>query len=255
MILYQKLNTRMSWGYRGKKAWHVGPAHDHYRCLKCYVPDNTNQEVVVDILTFIPKKIPFPTYDINMQLKYAIDKIIYLLSNITPSNYPHSHIIENNVQVAFKNISVLLQTKPILITPPSKMHESPRVNPLRLHNKENVKTLSHQVLLDSNNHPPPRVMDVLKNKPSTLDNRYTPLCRPNTSTPKLPSLPPMPSLSDLMSANHMAINMVSVNQPFSPLFMINNVYDDNGIKQSLDMLLANPKTEPTWAPGVENELG
>lgn len=31
--------------------------------------------------------------------------------------------------------------------------------------------------------------------------------------------------------------------------------DDKGIRQSLDMLLANPNTEPTWSPGVENELG
>ena len=37
--------------------------------------------------------------------------------------------------------------------------------------------------------------------------------------------------------------------------MINHLYDNKGVKQTLDILLANPKTEPIWAPGVENERG
>ena len=63
-----------------------------------------NQEVIADTLTFIPKRIPFPTYDVNLKLKHAIYKIINLLSNMAPRNYPHSHIIENTVQTAFKNL-------------------------------------------------------------------------------------------------------------------------------------------------------
>ena len=55
VIIHKKTGTRLSWEYRGKQAWYVGPAHNHYRCFRCYVPD-TNQEIVVDTLTFIPKR-------------------------------------------------------------------------------------------------------------------------------------------------------------------------------------------------------
>ena len=49
-----------------------------------------------------------------MELQRSVKKIIKLL-NATPSNnHPVSHIIKNDVQQAFRNISVLLQTKPIL---------------------------------------------------------------------------------------------------------------------------------------------
>ena len=33
VIIHQKPGTRMSWDYRGKQAWYVGPAHNHYRCF------------------------------------------------------------------------------------------------------------------------------------------------------------------------------------------------------------------------------
>ena len=59
----------MSWGYREKKAWYVGPAHNHYCCVRCYVP-GTNQEPVVDTLT------PLPTYYINIELQYSVEKIL-----------------------------------------------------------------------------------------------------------------------------------------------------------------------------------
>ena len=96
VILHKKTGPRLSWGYRGKQAWYVGPAHNHYQCFRCYVPE-TNQEVVVDTLTFIPQKIPLPTYDINMQLQDSIDKTVTILSATLSNIHPSSHLIKNDV--------------------------------------------------------------------------------------------------------------------------------------------------------------
>ena len=92
VIIHNKSGTRMSWEYRGKQAWYVGPAHNHYCCFRCYVPE-TNQELVVDTLTFIPNKTPLPTYEINMELQHSVNKIINLLNATPLNNHPTSHII------------------------------------------------------------------------------------------------------------------------------------------------------------------
>ncbi len=64
----------------------------------------------------------------------------------------------------------------------------------------------------------------------------------------------MPSLRDLTIPNQIANNTASFDL-LQPSFMINHKYGENGVKQTLDMLLANSNTEPRWAPCVENELG
>ena len=46
-----------------------------------------------------------------------------------------------------------------------------------------------------------------------------------------------------------------IHMAISQSLLLNHVYNKNGKKQSLDMLLANPETKPIWAPGVKNELG
>ena len=69
-----------------------------------------------------------------------------------------------------------------------------------------------------------------------------------------PTLPPIPLLHTLLGANIQSLNIMD-NMTIPQSLQINHVYDKKGKKQSLDMLLAIPETEPIWAPGVENALG
>ena len=80
VIIHKKPNVRNTWGYHGEKGWYVGPAHDYYRCFRCYVPA-TAKEVITDTVKFIPKKYAFPHFDSNQYLQLAIKKIIDLLEN------------------------------------------------------------------------------------------------------------------------------------------------------------------------------
>ena len=223
----------------------MGPAHNHYRCFRCYVPD-TNQEIVVDTLTFIPKKIPLPTYDINTQLQDSIDKIVTILSAIPSSNHPTSTIIKNDVQQAFKNISFLLQTKPIL-NKATINNKSIQTNPIWLHDKQTIRKTAQRVLLETNTQKLPRVMDSIK-KLSSKNKAY------NEPPSVAPTLSPMPPLQNLLNAHIKSLNITD-NMAIPQSLLLNHVYDKNGKKQSLDMLLANPETKPIWASGVENELG
>ena len=40
VLILQHPSMRASWDARAKDAWYVGPAMEHYRCYKCYVPES-----------------------------------------------------------------------------------------------------------------------------------------------------------------------------------------------------------------------
>ena len=58
VIIHKKTNKRASWDYHGQVGWYVGPAMDHYRCFRCFVP-STGKEIITDTLRFIPRKYLF----------------------------------------------------------------------------------------------------------------------------------------------------------------------------------------------------
>ena len=77
-IIHTKTNNRGSWNFHGKEGWTIGPALEHYRCIKCFMPD-TNKEISVDTLSLIPKHIPIPTPTLDAQLKATASQLIHLI--------------------------------------------------------------------------------------------------------------------------------------------------------------------------------
>ena len=79
---------RASWQMHGEEGWTVGPAMEHYRCIRCYFP-KTRSERNTNTVTFFPKQIPFPEIKLDVFLKQAaIDLISFLTtppSTTTPS--------------------------------------------------------------------------------------------------------------------------------------------------------------------------
>ena len=86
ILVHKKLQDRVSWQFHGTKGWYIGPALQHYRCLKCYLPI-TQTEIISDTVHLIPKHIPIPESNIDNHLRAGINKLIYLLKN-KQSNIP-----------------------------------------------------------------------------------------------------------------------------------------------------------------------
>ena len=47
IVLHAKPGKRTSWAFHGEQRWYIGPAIDHYRCIKCYIP-KTHRECITD---------------------------------------------------------------------------------------------------------------------------------------------------------------------------------------------------------------
>ncbi len=43
-IVYEPTETRGTWGPRGSDAWYVGPANQHYRCYRFYLPEHLSEQ-------------------------------------------------------------------------------------------------------------------------------------------------------------------------------------------------------------------
>ena len=55
MIAHEKPTQRKSWDPHGKHAWYVGPAMEHYRYVRAFIP-STGEERICDTVKFLPEK-------------------------------------------------------------------------------------------------------------------------------------------------------------------------------------------------------
>ena len=77
-LVHSKPMERNSRSFHGKYAWYVGPASEHYRCVKCYIP-STHSEVISDTVHFFPHSVPFPQCSTeDFFNKSALDKVTLL---------------------------------------------------------------------------------------------------------------------------------------------------------------------------------
>lgn len=221
VIIHQKPQIRKSWGYHGKVGWYVGPAKNHYRCYRVFVPE-TATEIITDTLKFLPHKIPFPTMSINDHMKVAIDNIVTLLSSkigtTTPSAKQNKQLA---LREAFIHISKLLKTDECSNTQ-LHQHLAPQPRVLqRVHSKVSAPRVLQQV---------PRVL-----LPSAIFSRQ--FAQPKQN-PNIQPIPPQLRLS-----KH--------NAPFH----LNHIYDKDGQKINIDKLITTEKTKTVWLRGLDNELG
>ena len=96
-IVHKKPSDRLSWGYHGMEGWYIGPAMDHYRCLKIYMP-KSHATIIADTVAFIPTTIPFPYSDQDTVLQQSILDIVSMIKNKEKLKIPkimHGDIIRN----------------------------------------------------------------------------------------------------------------------------------------------------------------
>ena len=84
-MVHQRPTQRGSWDPHGITAFYIGPAMDHYRCFKCYIP-STKAERITDTVIFRPhNNIQVPNTTPAEGIKQAIQDIVTLYyKNLRP---------------------------------------------------------------------------------------------------------------------------------------------------------------------------
>ena len=59
VIIHEKPTNRQTWAPHGTDGWYLGPALNHYKCYRVWVP-RTHAERIVDTISFFPKAVPPP---------------------------------------------------------------------------------------------------------------------------------------------------------------------------------------------------
>ena len=66
----------------------MGPAPNHYRCVRCYIP-KTHKKRITNTATFTLRNIPIPNATISDHLRKTVNSLIHLLNKepniLTPS--------------------------------------------------------------------------------------------------------------------------------------------------------------------------
>ena len=228
VIIHRKVHQRKSWDFHGQHGWYVGPALEHYRCYRCYIP-STGKEIITDTVKFLPAKIPFPQESFNARFLRILNKITIMLH---PSyQTPLTPILRKNPNVvsAVKAVAEIIKNK-VLQKLPSKVHP---LIPLKNVSAEPRVILSHPSA-------PPRVK-----------SKSIPFPKPVTSVQQKPLHPTTPTLPDMPSFQH----LFSSKDGLKHLQKLNHIFDDKGNKMNMDKLLLNTRTSSVWGPALENELG
>ena len=282
IVAHVKPGQRRSWAPRGNEGWYIGPALDHYRCVKCYFPQ-TRSERVIDTLTFLPHRVPFPTIKIDTFLRQAATDIVSLLKHPPNTTFPTLQQ-EDATYNAICKISDLLQRTDTSSTN-EVIESAPKLPSPEQHNQLPITSIP----------PPVSFPRVMKNTPLPRVVPMTPIPRVITATPPTPpSVPISTSTSTRLSKNlvhtsphksipltptkyilpvtchrllskhkyplrsrgtnfcQMAAQYLVAQYDFSN--HINHIYDQYGAKQSLDQLLKGT-THITCIKALSNELG
>ena len=110
ILVHTKPSQRASWAFHGVQGWYVGPAPDHYRCVKCYIP-TTRSEIISDTIKFIPEYVPIPTANIDDYIKSAMDQVIVLLINKYKPNIDVDNTSQHNE--ALVKVSKIIKTSTV----------------------------------------------------------------------------------------------------------------------------------------------
>ena len=82
--IHQKSNHRPSFGYHSTTGFYIGPALQHYRCYKVYVP-TTASERIADTLEFFPARFRMPASSSLDKATQAAQDLIDILKSPQPS--------------------------------------------------------------------------------------------------------------------------------------------------------------------------
>lgn len=82
-VAHIRTENRASWGFRGEIGWYAGPALEHYRCHRIYIP-KTRSTRINDTVTFYPHGAELPTVTPTELAAHAALELTKILTNPPP---------------------------------------------------------------------------------------------------------------------------------------------------------------------------
>ena len=249
VIVHNKSTKRASWAFHGEDGWFIGPAHNHYRCVRCYIPA-THATRITDTLSIIPTVIPIPDSTLESKLRQTAIDIVTLLhqlhlpSQTKPFNKP--------LYDAILQIAMILDRS---------------ADPLPIFTSRNTPSLT----ITEGATPGPKELPL---SPMTTKNALPDWFNQPLPIPKLPPLQP-PLLNNPIPKMPMSTSPPS-SEGETPAFFnnpipiptipqsdesqtlpstdtINHIYQGQH-KETIDTLIEGPSKE-VWQQALSNELG
>lgn len=115
VLVHEKPDQRASFAPHGITGWYVGPAPEHYRCYKVYIP-STNKTRITDTVQFFPHATPFPATNATTYLQQTASDMLHILQQ-TNGNIPSLHY-GSPVMNAFIQIAQILKRATSMPTTP-----------------------------------------------------------------------------------------------------------------------------------------
>ena len=262
VIVHTHPDKRASWELNGQHGWYVGPALNHYRCVKVYIP-RTKSIITSDTVEFFPHSIPFPQVKLQDHLKQAASDIVSILATPPSTTVPTLEAGDETKNAILQLASILKRADKIphlrdmTDKPLPRVIKPKAITPTIATNRKDTEVMRPPSMIPYNqdeiDKPPPRVaahevpMSTLF-QPSSLPNnvRYR-----NTIDHQYN----LRSKSNLIQHVHQNPSEDTIAQHvFDPQHHINHIYNESGKRETLDTLLKGSQQE-TWQRSLSNEWG
>ena len=221
VLVHEKPTQRRTWAYHGIDGWYIGPAMEHYRCMRCYIPSLASVRVT-DTIDFFPKLSSFPKMTNEEYLRKAIEDLITVVK-ARPHSLPN--LQEGDpTKTALEEIANLLgrAMEPPVVTPEKK--EVPKQMPA-----------PHAPL--DNTTPSAAAAAHVITYPHSTANNIIPVSRVEQSpiqSQRLPRVEPLQITPNKTKQNE----TISHNNRHPPTHMANHVYNaQTGKRETIDTLL------------------
>jgi len=109
IIAFESPQIRRTFAPHGVPAWYNGPALEHYRCYKVYVP-KTRAERISDTVSFHPHLCETPVLQPIEQAVIAADKLSQIIQTFYNNNKVQHHETDNTAQ-ALLQLSKIFQRR------------------------------------------------------------------------------------------------------------------------------------------------
>ena len=121
--VHLKPAQRKSFGSHSISGWYVGPAMEHYRCYKVYIPSTRNFRIS-DTVDFFPAKCRLPQPVMLEQVRQAALDLIKVLKQ-KPKHQPQPLTFGHTEHIALQKLAEIFQKDVKQVTPTSTPTDNP----------------------------------------------------------------------------------------------------------------------------------
>ena len=231
--VHLKPSTRASWDPHSEHGWYIGPAMDHYRCFKCFIP-STNKLRHCDTVDFFPHNIPIPKYKPEDYIHKAINDILAALQ--TKKVLP-GFTLADNTSAAILEVAKLLGRS---VPPPTFVEPiSPSLPPNVIFKKQAPTVSLPRVTVAK----VPRVKEKRSASKISLRNRRLNLGQYLGAARRFRSG---------TNYKHFAATRLLAQHIFQ--HKVNHIYNEHGKKETMESLLRG-ENKVLWDRSLSNEFG